>query len=149
MTTERPGNSPPRRSPSSASACWPRRTAGPQRPYAPPPSPKPPRPPASTSPPGTSPRRSTGTRSPGTARPRWPPGTRSSSCRPTRGAEQKMPAGGYFGQALVVDASTGTAETLTLPDDVLRAYVGGAGLGAWLMHRLAPPDLDPLGAEAP
>ena len=60
-----------------------------------------------------------------------------------------MPAGGYFGRALVVDASTGTSETLTLPDDVLRAYVGGAGLGAWLMHRLAPPDLDPLGAEAP
>jgi len=60
-----------------------------------------------------------------------------------------MPAGGYFGRALVVDASTGTAETLTLPDDVLRAYVGGAGLGAWLMHRLAPPNLDPLGAEAP
>jgi aldehyde:ferredoxin oxidoreductase len=60
-----------------------------------------------------------------------------------------MPAGGYFGRALVVDASTGTAETLTLPDDVLRAYVGGAGLGAWLMHRLAPPNQDPLGAEAP
>jgi len=60
-----------------------------------------------------------------------------------------MPAGGYFGRALVVDASTGVSETLTLPDDVLRAYVGGAGLGAWLMHRLAPPNLDPLGAEAP
>ena len=60
-----------------------------------------------------------------------------------------MPAGGYFGRALVVDASSGASETLTLPDDVLRAYVGGAGLGAWLMHRLAPPDLDPLGAEAP
>ena len=60
-----------------------------------------------------------------------------------------MTAGGYFGRALVVDASTGTSETLQLPDDVLRAYIGGAGLGAWLMHRLAPPNIDPLSAQAP
>jgi aldehyde:ferredoxin oxidoreductase len=60
-----------------------------------------------------------------------------------------MTAGGYFGRALLVDASTGTSETLELPDDVLRAYIGGAGLGAWLMHRLAPPRADPLSAEAP
>ena len=60
-----------------------------------------------------------------------------------------MTAGGYFGRALVVDASTGAAETLDLPDDILRAYVGGAGLGAWLMHRLAPPNADPLGEQAP
>ncbi len=60
-----------------------------------------------------------------------------------------MTAGGYFGRALVVDASTGAAQTLELPDDILRAYVGGAGLGAWLMHRLAPPHADPLGEEAP
>jgi len=32
---------------------------------------------------------------------------------------------------------------------VLRGYLGGAGLGAWLMHRLAPPGADPLGAQAP
>jgi len=60
-----------------------------------------------------------------------------------------MTAGGYFGRALVVDASTGASDTMTLADDVLRAYVGGAGLGAWLMHRLAPPRVDPLSAEAP
>src|SRR5260370_8417898 len=60
-----------------------------------------------------------------------------------------MRAGGYFGQALVVDAGTGTASTLPLPDELLRAYLGGAGLGAWLMHRLAPPGADPLSAQAP
>ena len=38
-----------------------------------------------------------------------------------------MTAGGYFGQALVVDASAGTAHTLPLPDELLRAYNGGAG----------------------
>jgi aldehyde:ferredoxin oxidoreductase len=60
-----------------------------------------------------------------------------------------MTAGGYFGQALVVDAGTATAFPLPLPDDLLRAYVGGAGLGTWLMHRLAPPGADPLAAESP
>ena len=46
--------------------------------------------------------------------------------------------GGYFGRALVVDVGTGEAERLELPEDVLRGTIGGAGLGAWLMHRLAP-----------
>src|SRR6266566_1227702 len=60
-----------------------------------------------------------------------------------------MAAGGYFGRALVVDAGTGTAATLPLPDELLRAYIGGAGLGAWLMHRLGPPGVDPLAPAAP
>ena len=60
-----------------------------------------------------------------------------------------MTAGGYFGRALVVDASAGTSRTLPLPDELLRAYLGGAGLGAWLMHRLAPPGADPLSPAAP
>jgi aldehyde:ferredoxin oxidoreductase len=58
-------------------------------------------------------------------------------------------AGGYFGRALVVDAATATASALPLPDGLLRAYIGGAGLGAWLMHRLGPPGVDPLAPEAP
>ena len=60
-----------------------------------------------------------------------------------------MPAGGYFGRALVVDVTSGTSQVLPLPDEILRAYVGGAGLGAWLLHRLGPPGTDPLGPEAP
>ena len=60
-----------------------------------------------------------------------------------------MAAGGYFGRALVVDAGTAVASVLPLGDDLLRAYLGGAGLGAWLMHRLAPPGVDPLAPEAP
>ena len=58
-------------------------------------------------------------------------------------------AGGYFGRALVVDLADASAETLPLPDHVLRAYIGGAGLGAWLMHELAPAGVDPLGPDAP
>jgi aldehyde:ferredoxin oxidoreductase len=57
--------------------------------------------------------------------------------------------GGYFGRALVVDAGTGEAEQLELPGEVLRACIGGAGLGAWLMHRLAAPGVEPLAPEAP
>jgi aldehyde:ferredoxin oxidoreductase len=60
-----------------------------------------------------------------------------------------MTAGGYFGRALVVDADAGTAAALPLPDDVLRAYLGGAGLGAWLLHTLAPPGIDALAPAAP
>jgi len=60
-----------------------------------------------------------------------------------------MTAGGYCGQALIVDVGTGRAERLPLPDHVLRAYLGGAGLGTWLMHRLGPPGADPLGPAAP
>ena len=60
-----------------------------------------------------------------------------------------MVAGGYFGRALVVDAGTAAASVLPLSDDLLRAYIGGAGLGAWLTHALGPPGVDPLAPEAP
>jgi aldehyde:ferredoxin oxidoreductase len=59
------------------------------------------------------------------------------------------PPGGYFGQALVVDVGSGEAERLELPEPLLRACIGGAGLGAWLMHRVAPPGVEPLAPEAP
>jgi aldehyde:ferredoxin oxidoreductase len=57
--------------------------------------------------------------------------------------------GGYFGRALIVDVTDGTSATLPLPDAVLRAYLGGAGLGTWLLHRVGPPGVDPLGPGAP
>jgi aldehyde:ferredoxin oxidoreductase len=60
-----------------------------------------------------------------------------------------MAPGGYFGEALVVDVGDGASEVLPLGERVLRSCIGGAGLGAWLMHRLAPPRVDPLAPEAP
>jgi aldehyde:ferredoxin oxidoreductase len=57
--------------------------------------------------------------------------------------------GGYFGRALVVDLADGATESVDLPESVLRGCIGGAGLGAWLMHRLAPPRVNPLAPEAP
>ncbi|HXB47006.1 MAG TPA: aldehyde ferredoxin oxidoreductase C-terminal domain-containing protein [Streptosporangiaceae bacterium] len=59
-----------------------------------------------------------------------------------------MPAGGYFGRALVADAATGTSATLPLADEILRAYIGGAGLGAWLLYRLGTPGAGALDATA-
>src|SRR5919204_5191616 len=57
--------------------------------------------------------------------------------------------GGYFGRALVVDLPDGAGDALPLRERVLRAFVGGAGLGAWLLHRLAPAGVDPLAPAAP
>ena len=60
-----------------------------------------------------------------------------------------MTAGGYFGQALVADAATGTSVAQPLPDEILRAYVGGSGLGTWLLYRLGTPGAGALDASAP
>src|SRR4051795_3242237 len=59
-----------------------------------------------------------------------------------------MPPGGYFGRALVVDLGGGV-ELLPLEEAVLRRTIGGAGLGAHLIHQLAPPGVDPLSPAAP
>ena len=48
-----------------------------------------------------------------------------------------------------MDVTTGDARALPLPEHVLRAYLGGAGLGAWLLHRLGPAGADPLAPQAP
>jgi aldehyde:ferredoxin oxidoreductase len=60
-------------------------------------------------------------------------------------------AGGYFGRAAIIDVQgvAATATSLALDDEVLRAYLGGVGLGTWLLHRLAPPGIDPLAPAAP
>ena len=49
----------------------------------------------------------------------------------------------------MVDVTDGSTTTLPLPERVLRDYLGGAGLGVWLMTELAPPGVDPLDAAAP
>jgi aldehyde:ferredoxin oxidoreductase len=69
--------------------------------------------------------------------------------RPRAPGKARSAPGGYFGRAVVVDLPDGDSEPLPLPEDVLRGCIGGAGLGAWLMHRLAPPRIDPLALEAP
>jgi aldehyde:ferredoxin oxidoreductase len=64
-------------------------------------------------------------------------------------SEPASPPGGSFGRALVVELDDREAWCLDLPPEVLRRWIGGVGLGTWLMHRLAPPRVDPLAPAAP
>src|SRR5215510_11181880 len=56
---------------------------------------------------------------------------------------------GYHGRYLRIDLTRGTADAVPLAEDVLRRFLGGVGLAAWLMHREAPPGVDPLAPELP
>jgi aldehyde:ferredoxin oxidoreductase len=56
---------------------------------------------------------------------------------------------GYHGRYLRVDLSIGAAEWVPLAEDVLRRFIGGVGLATYLMHREAPPNIDPFAPEAP
>ncbi len=57
-------------------------------------------------------------------------------------------AGGTFGRALVVDVEVGAGEVVPLPEHVQRSYLGGVGLGTWLLHELSDPAVDPLDPAA-
>src|ERR1700759_3951087 len=59
------------------------------------------------------------------------------------------PPGGYFGRAVIVNLTTGQSSVGTIDEPVLRSFVGGAGLGAWLMHEYCPPGVDALAPQAP
>src|SRR5690349_8093761 len=56
---------------------------------------------------------------------------------------------GYHGRYLRIDLSSGTGRWVPLPEHVLRRFLGGAGLGTYLLHREAPAGVDPFAAEAP
>src|SRR5688572_3513191 len=56
--------------------------------------------------------------------------------------------GGCFGEYLRVDLASGEARRVALPEDVARRFVGGVGLGAWLLLEETPAGFDPLGPEA-
>ncbi|MBI1913380.1 MAG: aldehyde ferredoxin oxidoreductase family protein [Planctomycetes bacterium] len=56
---------------------------------------------------------------------------------------------GYHGRYLRIDLTRGTVDAVPLAEEVVRRFLGGVGLAAWLMHREAPPGVDPLAPEAP
>ena len=47
---------------------------------------------------------------------------------------RRPPPGGCFGRALIVDLGTGASNVKPLKESVLRSFIGGAGLGTWLMR---------------
>lgn len=57
-------------------------------------------------------------------------------------------AGGYHGRYLRVDLTTGSATLVPLPVEVLRRFIGGIGLGTWILTRENPTGTEPLGAAA-
>jgi aldehyde:ferredoxin oxidoreductase len=60
-----------------------------------------------------------------------------------------MPPGGYFGKALLVDLNAGSGKSAQIEEPVLRSYIGGAGLGTWLMHKYCPAGIEPLDPQSP
>jgi aldehyde:ferredoxin oxidoreductase len=56
---------------------------------------------------------------------------------------------GYHGQILRIDLTETRSWAEELSEEVLRAYVGGVGLGTYLLYRFCPPLADPLGPKNP
>ena len=54
---------------------------------------------------------------------------------------------GYNSKLLYVDLGHETYKMLALPNEILKKYIGGRGLGAKLYWDLIPPKVDPLGPE--
>jgi aldehyde:ferredoxin oxidoreductase len=55
---------------------------------------------------------------------------------------------GYHGRYLRIDVSSGRAEAVPLPIGALRSFLGGSGLGTYLLLREGTATVDPLAAEA-
>jgi aldehyde:ferredoxin oxidoreductase len=56
---------------------------------------------------------------------------------------------GYHGCYLRIDVSKGSVERVPLPDTILRQFIGGGGLGAWLLLEESRSRPDALATEAP
>jgi aldehyde:ferredoxin oxidoreductase len=56
---------------------------------------------------------------------------------------------GVHGRYLRFDLSSGEAAIVPIEERVLRRFLGGVGLGTWILAREAPPGVDPLAPEAP
>src|SRR6476646_546089 len=56
---------------------------------------------------------------------------------------------GYHSRYLRIDLTIDSATSVPLSADVLRRFLGGVGLGTWILHRESAPGVHPLAAEAP
>jgi aldehyde:ferredoxin oxidoreductase len=64
-----------------------------------------------------------------------------------QGREAGMHA--YHGRYLRIDLGSGASEWVPLGEDLLRHFLGGVGLGSYLLYREAPPKVEPLAHAAP
>src|SRR5262245_55636124 len=56
--------------------------------------------------------------------------------------------GGYHGRYLRIDPRPGRTACIPLDEPVLRRFLGGVGLGTWLLATETSAGVDPLGADA-
>ena len=56
---------------------------------------------------------------------------------------------GYHGKILVVDLTSETAHWIDIEKEHLRQYIGGVGLGAYLLFKFSVPGTDPLDPSSP
>ena len=56
---------------------------------------------------------------------------------------------GYHGRCLKVDLSRRSSDVIEIPTSVLKDFVGGSGLGTWLLLQHCPDGVDPLAPESP
>jgi aldehyde:ferredoxin oxidoreductase len=63
--------------------------------------------------------------------------------------DASKPPPGYHGRYLLVDASAAAGTSLPIEPGVLRRFLGGSGLGTWLLLARGGATIDPLAADAP
>ena len=56
---------------------------------------------------------------------------------------------GYHGKVLIVDLTEQESRWEPLEEDVLRGFIGGTGLGAYLLYTYCPPRVEPLDPANP
>ena len=56
---------------------------------------------------------------------------------------------GYNGKILIIHLSNHDVTWESLPEIVLRQFIGGSGLGAYLLYQHCPPKIDPLSPDNP
>jgi len=52
---------------------------------------------------------------------------------------------GYAGKLLNIDLSDGSGKEFLVPEEIVQKYLGGNGIGVWLLYRGLEPQVDPLG----
>ena len=69
--------------------------------------------------------------------------------RPLPRSTAQQPPPGYHGRYLRVNVSSGSSEPIAIEEEDLRRFLGGSGLGTWLLLREGMASADPLAPEAP
>ena len=54
---------------------------------------------------------------------------------------------GYYGKLLEVDLTSGSVKATTIPDDDIKKFIGGRGLGTKILWDRVKPGTDPLSPE--